>query len=68
VRRGRDGRQVQERVDEARVNGGKALPAIYTELGVGRLWYALKGVPRRRRVFAYEGEHIWHGEEARARR
>ena len=36
----------------------RTLPAIYTELGVGRLWYALRGVPRRRRVFAYEGEHI----------
>lgn len=36
----------------------RKLPAIYTELGIGRLWYALKGVPRRRRVFAYEGERV----------
>ncbi|GAA5862510.1 hypothetical protein JCM3774_001043 [Rhodotorula dairenensis] len=36
----------------------RTLPAIYTELGVGRLWSTLKGVPRRRRVFAYAGEHI----------
>ncbi|BGP54230.1 hypothetical protein JCM8202v2_001807 [Rhodotorula sphaerocarpa] len=36
----------------------RKLPAIYTELGIGRLWSALKGVPRRRRVMAYEGERI----------
>ncbi|GAA5939695.1 uncharacterized protein JCM15063_005262 [Sporobolomyces koalae] len=36
----------------------RTLPAIYTDLGLNRLYWTLKGVTRRRRVFAREGERI----------
>ncbi|GAA5877722.1 hypothetical protein JCM16303_000216 [Sporobolomyces ruberrimus] len=36
----------------------RTLPAIYTDLGLNRLYWALKGVTRRRRVLAREGERI----------
>lgn len=36
----------------------RTLPAIYTDLGWNRLYWALKGVTRRRRVLAREGERI----------
>ncbi|GAA5905722.1 uncharacterized protein JCM6883_005425 [Sporobolomyces salmoneus] len=36
----------------------RSLPAIYTDLGLNRLYWMLKGVTRRRRVLAREGERI----------
>ncbi|GAA6012881.1 hypothetical protein JCM10207_008364 [Rhodosporidiobolus poonsookiae] len=36
----------------------RTLPAAWSELGLARLWWALKGVPRRRRVLAREGERV----------
>ncbi|GAA6014537.1 hypothetical protein JCM11491_004530 [Sporobolomyces phaffii] len=36
----------------------RTLPAVYTDLGLNRLYWALKGVTRRRRVLAREGERI----------
>ncbi|GAA6063747.1 hypothetical protein JCM10212_005705 [Sporobolomyces blumeae] len=36
----------------------RTVPAIYSDLGLNRLYWALKGVTRKRRVFAREGERI----------
>ncbi|GJN87142.1 hypothetical protein Rhopal_000087-T1 [Rhodotorula paludigena] len=36
----------------------RLLPALYTDLGVPRFWWALRGVSRRRRVLARAGERI----------
>jgi len=36
----------------------RTLPAIYSDLGLNRFYWALKGVSRRRRVLAREGERI----------
>lgn len=36
----------------------RTIPAIYTDLGLNRFYWVLKGVTRRRRVLAREGERI----------
>ncbi|GAA5859321.1 hypothetical protein JCM8547_001983 [Rhodosporidiobolus lusitaniae] len=36
----------------------QTLPAVWSELGVKRVWWALKGVSRKRRVLAREGEGV----------
>ncbi|GAA6049007.1 hypothetical protein JCM3770_005436 [Rhodotorula araucariae] len=36
----------------------QVVPALYSDLGLSRAWSALRGVPRRRRVLAREGERI----------
>ncbi|GAA6045631.1 hypothetical protein RTBOTA2_000818 [Rhodotorula toruloides] len=36
----------------------RTIPALWTELGIKRTWWAIRGVPRRRRVLAREGERV----------
>ncbi|GAA5838383.1 hypothetical protein JCM11251_004921 [Rhodosporidiobolus azoricus] len=36
----------------------RTVPALWTEMGVKRLYWSVKGVPRRRRVLAREGERV----------